>query len=92
MWTYPHIFSTGSAARPANIRVMIIGCCLIWIALPLLAGFALTRRYQDWPAVIPVIGGFLGAPDEFVAVHQHDEWARVYPDGPPEPSQVWPFC
>jgi hypothetical protein len=83
---------------------------LVWLAPPLIAGFALPRRYRDGPAAIviatiaalataiaaiviaiPVIGGILAAPDEFIAMHSHDKWAQVYPDGPPEPSHAVPI-
>lgn len=83
---------------------------LSWLAPPLIAGFALPRRYRDWPAavviatiaalataiaaivfLIPVIGGILAEPSEFIAMHSHDKWAQVYPDGPPEPSHTAPI-
>jgi len=37
---------------------------------------------------IPVIGGVLSAPGEFVAVHRTDHWAVLYPDGPPAPPSA----
>lgn len=93
----------------ASVGFMIV-VCLIGIAFALVAGFALPRRFRDWPAVIvlatvgglvvgiwtttrliPFIGTVLSFPSDFIAVHTHDRWARLYPDGPPEPSQAAPI-
>lgn len=40
---------------------------------------------------VQAIAGVLGAPNAFIAAHHDDRWSVIYPDGPPEPSQVLPI-